>query len=406
MKFIHNIDGTIKHSNLDISIDLQGRNLLIAGGNGSGKTSLLSDIFISITNLVNYKQIPKIKDLERQIDTQQKAYDNAIDQNDKLDHKNMLNSTTQQLKQINDSIPIRFNDLNKLLDLKEQRKAIIRLFPADRKSIISSPQAASGVKLNIHTIDLDNNLGTNLEQHLVNLKVRSALDFYKSSKTTRAQQIENWFSQLTESLKYLFENESTELIFNPDTLKFKIKQVGKVAYDFQSLSSGYTAIFDIYADLLMRTEYLNIIPDQLEGVVLIDELDAHLHVSLQRKIFPFFSKSFPKIQFIITTHSPFVLTSVDDALIYDLTTNRTCEDLSMYSFETVLQGLLGVPPVSKQFEETIKKLIEQTSTKEFDIAKAEETLRKIEPHVDKLDSESEAYYYIAENRIINAKTGN
>ncbi|MCV5366648.1 AAA family ATPase, partial [Escherichia coli] len=77
----------------------------------------------------------------------------------------------------------------------------------------------------------------------------------------------------------------------------------------------------IYADLLMKVELKGITSDELSGVVFIDEIDAHLHVSLQRKIFSFFVNAFPNIQFIVTTHSPFVVQSVNDAIIYDLSTN-------------------------------------------------------------------------------------
>lgn len=42
-----------------------------------------------------------------------------------------------------------------------------------------------------------------------------------------------------------------------------------------------------------------------EGVVLIDELEAHLHIELQRKILPFLTKFFPRVQFIISAHRIF-----------------------------------------------------------------------------------------------------
>lgn len=46
-----------------------------------------------------------------------------------------------------------------------------------------------------------------------------------------------------------------------------------------------------------------------EGVVLIDEVDAHLHVSWQRRIGPWLTHHFPNVQFIVTTHSPFICQS-------------------------------------------------------------------------------------------------
>jgi len=51
---------------------------------------------------------------------------------------------------------------------------------------------------------------------------------------------------------------------------------------------------------------------------LIDEVETHLHVELQKRVLPFLIDFFPKIQFIVTTHSPFVLSSVPNAVICDL----------------------------------------------------------------------------------------
>ncbi|HCD6386302.1 TPA: AAA family ATPase, partial [Escherichia coli] len=79
----------------------------------------------------------------------------------------------------------------------------------------------------------------------------------------------------------------------------------------------------------------------MTGIVLIDEIDAHLHVTLQKKVFSFFSSSFPQIQFIVSTHSPFVIQSVSDAIIFNLSTLDQMGDLSLYSYTAIIKGLLG-----------------------------------------------------------------
>lgn len=55
------------------------------------------------------------------------------------------------------------------------------------------------------------------------------------------------------------------------------------------------------------------------AIVLIDEIDLHLHPKWQRDIIPYLSKAFPKIQFIVTTHSPLVVQSMEDVNLYILT---------------------------------------------------------------------------------------
>lgn len=58
--------------------------------------------------------------------------------------------------------------------------------------------------------------------------------------------------------------------------------------------------------------------DNTEGIVLIDEIETHLHLELQKEILPFLTKLYPNIQFIVSTHSPFILSSVDNAVVFDL----------------------------------------------------------------------------------------
>ena len=81
------------------------------------------------------------------------------------------------------------------------------------------------------------------------------------------------------------------------------------------LSDGAKSILAIVADIAYRMAVLNphlldkVITDT-DGIVLIDEIDMHLHPSWQRKIVESLTKTFPKVQFIFTTHSPTVLTHV------------------------------------------------------------------------------------------------
>lgn len=410
MKPIKHIRGNIKNSNKDINIKLEGKNLIIAGGNGSGKTSLVTDIYKTLNIQIIQKKLLDIP----QINKNHRAYSVALtyeslDQEKRLQHINSLEQTKKELASTNGPINLSYENPIKLINGLENRSAILRFYSSDRKAAINSASSATASQPDIESIDFSKPAGNNLEQHLVNLRVRHALaiELGETSETgTRSAQVKEWIESFTMNLKYLFEDPSTELIFSPDKLKYYISQTGKPHFSFQSLSSGYLAIFDIYADLIMHTEYARITPSELSGVVIIDEIDVHLHVSLQRKILPFLTASFPSIQFIVTTHSPFVLTSVDNALIFDITTCKSTLDLSMFSYESVIEGLLGVPPISKKLEDAIKELTTTTSTDPFNIHAAELLLRNITPYIDVLDAESEMFYQIAANKIIKSKVGN
>ena len=76
----------------------------------------------------------------------------------------------------------------------------------------------------------------------------------------------------------------------------------------------------------------------VEGIVMIDELETHLHIGLQRKILPFLTEFFPKIQFIVSTHSPYILNSIENCVIYDLEKHIRMEDMSGYSAEGIVEG--------------------------------------------------------------------
>ncbi|WP_192986888.1 AAA family ATPase [Carnobacterium mobile] len=132
------------------------------------------------------------------------------------------------------------------------------------------------------------------------------------------------------------DNNNGEIIFLTKTGNFLM----------DSLSSGMGSIIDIVWQLFMT------VPSDREYFVLIDEIENHLHPSMQRDILPKLCQAFPNVQFIISTHSPFVVTSMEDSTIYVLDYNKNnrveitkLEDykynLSMSNTD-VLYNVLGV----------------------------------------------------------------
>jgi predicted ATPase len=98
--------------------------------------------------------------------------------------------------------------------------------------------------------------------------------------------------------------------------------VGGRALDLDLLPEGLRSILSWVADLLMR---LDRIAWATEGeassrpfLLLLDEIDVHLHPAWQRKVLPMVQKLFPSAQVVVTTHSPLVVGSVSDAWIYPL----------------------------------------------------------------------------------------
>jgi len=101
---------------------------------------------------------------------------------------------------------------------------------------------------------------------------------------------------------------------------------------FEDLGFGYQTSLTWLADLCKRMfelypEAEN--PLHEEAVVLVDELDLHLHPKWQRDIVPTLSKVFPRVQFIVTTHSPHVLQSMADVNLYVLRRDETSGEITV-----------------------------------------------------------------------------
>lgn len=116
------------------------------------------------------------------------------------------------------------------------------------------------------------------------------------------------FSMLMHPLKFETINQNGELIFTDQS---KDEQI-----TVDMLSDGFKSIFSIVLDIIRR---MAMTPDvdgtefyEKEAVVLIDEVDCHIHPKWQRKIMPALRELFPNCQFIITTHSPYVLEGLQE----------------------------------------------------------------------------------------------
>ncbi|WP_321782807.1 AAA family ATPase [Paraburkholderia sp. J94] len=106
-----------------------------------------------------------------------------------------------------------------------------------------------------------------------------------------------------------------------DHLMVKLDHEGLIPFD--DLSDGYRNMIGIIADIAHRASRLN--PQfgaeaarKTQGIVLIDEIDLHLHPKWQRRVVTDLKDSFPALQFIVSTHSPFILQSLESGEVIDL----------------------------------------------------------------------------------------
>jgi AAA15 family ATPase/GTPase len=398
-KWIKNIAGVIPHTNKNVSIELEGRNLIVTGANASGKTSFLKAVYEKVDLFIAKKQDADLPQIEQDLMYCQddlKRNQKGTTGFDRVVSR--IKHFESQLNAIKEGLQVTIPENINFSALYDDRKAIIRFFEEKRLSEITQPSVAKAVlqeEEDAKKQDPSQKNANKFEQHLVNLTNRKSLAITNDKNQALADKIDSWFNDFEKKMKILFEDDSVTLKFDSDNFKFSICRDNKPSFSFQTLSAGYRAIFDIYAELIMHTEYFKVMPTDLTGVVFIDEIDSHLHVSLQRLILPFFTGSFPKVQFVVTTHSPFVLMSTPDTVVFDLGKNELItEDLSYYTYSAIMKGLWNVKPISVKLENSIKEIAQIVNSEQKDLDRLQQLISYIKGHGDVLDSESKVFYLL------------
>lgn len=161
-----------------------------------------------------------------------------------------------------------------------------------------------------------------------------------------------------------FANQMLQIIMNdPQAQFFWIgrRQARKVAISsgmnilaagLDSLSGGQSTLLAIFGTILRYGDVAGIVPQDLEGIVVIDELDSHMHIDLQMTALPNLIALFPRVQFIISSHSPFFALGMEKKFpdngvrILDLPTGLTLSAETYSEFDSAL----GVLMDTKAFE--------------------------------------------------------
>lgn len=233
---------------------------------------------------------------------------------------------------------------------------IIAYYTADRVFTAEVPNHIEKIELK-NTYTTQESPRKNFVKYLLDLKMTEALAI-SSGKSDKARLIKAWFNALEQLLQGLFENPQLKLNFDEDTFRFYISEPGKEYFDFNTLSSGYAAILDIIVDLIMRMEKHSgrKFRFDLPGIVLIDEIETHLHLALQKKVFSLLTTIFPNIQYIVSTHSPFILNSCPNAVIYDLEQKLLVTNgLSDVPYDGIVEGYFKADVLSDQLREKFER---------------------------------------------------
>jgi len=190
----------------------------------------------------------------------------------------------------------------------------------------------------------------------------------------------------TGNVKIRFRQKYKEIVVEYDN-----ENGEREIHPISEMSDGYKTTLNMIADIAHRMAVLN--PGmgskilETPGIVIIDELELHLHPGWQARIIKDLAEVFPKIQFIVSTHSPEVISSYKDARLILLKDKQQHHVRSAYGKDvnTVLQSIFDVSDrdeaVALMLLRFARELEENDAEAEKILNNLEETLGKDDPAV-------------------------
>lgn len=351
----------VRHlQNITIPLSSETRkHLILTGKNGSGKTSVMNALVQHFSYLVKESFYSK-PEIERWINLNKQQLPKGVSEAEKQKAQQTQNSIAMWEKELQHWTNGAVTTCTSFATLREKYangQFILAYYKADRLSKVETSNTIENIPLK-DNYALNETPGAQLVKYMVGLKATQAFALQKKDEK-RASEIEDWFSRFESVLKKIFEDASLKLEFDIESFKFSILQDNREPFDFNTMSSGYSAVFNIINDLTMRMEKRK--DNTTEGIVLIDEIETHLHLELQKIILPFLTELFPNIQFIISTHSPFILSSIDNAVIFDLETKKLVENgLASFPYDGIVEGYFKADKLSNDFRMKLNRYKELT----------------------------------------------
>ena len=357
IKNIH-INKLFHLENIDIPIaDEKYPHLIITGKNGSGKTVLLNAIATFFDNIKEDISLSFLK-ADSYVGLWENKLRESFAESDKAHARMMLKQAQERVEWLFEKVNVQFYNVGDIIEKYNRHGFIIAFYQADRKVKLSEPN--SPTKPIFQYRNVRDTSTFQFLNFMSDLKIQEALA-RNEKQFDDADEINAWFVDFEGLLKQIYQDDNLKLEFNYKDYSFKICTEGK-KFKFTELSDGFAAVLDIVADLILKMQDKDSLTRayEKEGIVLIDEIETHLHLGLQKIIMPLLTQVFPNIQFIVTTHSPFVLSSMPNAVASDLEHREVLDDLTEYSYESLAEGYFGVKTQSSYAEmqlNTLKELL-------------------------------------------------
>ncbi len=395
--YIQNFRG-IESQNLEFT---EGINLII-GNNGAGKTSILSAAAITL-GFLTYSLVRKgfIKISKSDIRYIQKKFGESVTEfesvypvviESKVDFNGSLIKFGQNLE--DDPEIQRMKRIEMPREKGELVKLMRGVYPLisyqrfDREWKLKANGNKESITVNIGVVSRESGYenclsGVGYEDVIQQWCLKMALMEFERKTEIREFKlfqriVEMFIQQLEDSdrgIKVYYSSEIGGLIYDDGVARMPL-------YD---LSTGYRAVLSMIMELAYRAVVLNPeMPEDLQGIrgiVLIDEIDAHLHPKWQWRILDALKATFPHVQFIVATHSPMIISSAKNANIINLDEERGVTYLdSAYGFSTgdvltLRQGTVDMPVEAKMQLDALEKALDDAdddrARKILDNARAE-----------------------------------
>ena len=384
-----------------VCLNLEGKSAILFGINGTGKSTILKSINLLYVNIIN--QIVNRKELKQSYaftleDIQYGKIETNISAEFLLEgepiqyNRKMVRKTgkkthdTKSLKKIaevfqekyfsdekQDNIPIFVNyGTNRLvLDIP------LRIRNRHQFDIYSAFEKAIENKIDFRTFFEWYRDQEDYENHC---KVENADLNYKDKSLEAVRQ----------AVMVMLKGCTNLRVARKPRLEMKIDKQG-MGINVSQLSDGEKCTMALFGDLARRLTIANPNLDNPllgEGVVLIDEVELHMHPSWQRDILKNLKQTFPNIQFVITTHSPIVLNEIDDSYkTYFLKENGTGNEIIEYErldgFDAnyILEEFMGTKSMNENTEVLINSIYKCIDEKLYD--EADKKVIQLEKLTDK-----------------------
>ena len=184
-------------------------------------------------------------------------------------------------------------------------------------------------------------------------------------------------------------NGNTNIVMNWNDLELTISQLSEGQRNLLLLISdiSYSLLTHfIYPSYSFNKNPIDVL--KRNGIVLIDEIELHLHPQWQREVLPALQKTFPNIQFIVTTHSPQVLSNLKKEEVFILKDNKIVEvtpHIEGRDSNSILYELFGVEERHERFKNKLKQLY--NAIDDENLSEAKEILAELTAAFGEQDTE-------------------